>query len=95
MKTATFFKENKKQLDLFTKAITKAHGTKHPEVFDVRRVYQKMQQKMQRDDWQLDDEWDELRKITKNYAIPADVCQTFAKTYQMLAEFDKLYQNRS
>lgn len=30
----------------------------------------------------------ELRKVTEDYAIPSDVCETFERTYQMLREFE-------
>ena len=39
-----FFEKNDETLDLYTKAITRAHGKNHPEVFEVRNLYQKIQE---------------------------------------------------
>ncbi|MCJ0582976.1 hypothetical protein MMJ10_06565 [Enterococcus cecorum] len=41
-----FFEANDEMLDLYTNAITKAHGKNHPEVFDVRKVYETIQHKI-------------------------------------------------
>ena len=35
-----FFEANDEMLDLYTNAITKAHGKNHPEVFEVRKLYE-------------------------------------------------------
>ena len=69
--------EHAETLDLYTTTITRAHGANHPEVFQVR---------------DLDQEFASLDQITQHYFIPDDVCQTFAGTYQMLAEARHLYQ---
>lgn len=41
-----FFDKNDEMLDLCTQAITKAHGAHHPEVFEVRKVYEDIQKKV-------------------------------------------------
>ncbi len=41
--TNTFYNTHNDILDLYTKAITKAHGKNHPEVFQVRAIYEKIQ----------------------------------------------------
>ena len=41
-----FFDKNDEMLDLYTQAITKAHGAHHPEVFEVRKVYEDIQKKV-------------------------------------------------
>lgn len=88
----TFFNTNNEMLDLYTKAITKAHGEHHPEVFDVRRLYQDIQEKGQHQDWDLREDFRKLRAVTNNYTIPDDACETMAKTYHLLEEFDRLSQ---
>lgn len=85
-----FFEENDEALDLYTKAITKAHGRNHPEVFEVRDIYQRIQGKVRGGDLDLADEFSRLRKVTHDYAIPGDVCGTFRATYGLLGEFDRL-----
>ncbi|MBD3949042.1 iron-sulfur cluster repair di-iron protein, ric [Tuanshanicoccus lijuaniae] len=87
-----FFEANDGLLDLYTQAITKAHGDKHPEVFEVRKIYKIIQDKIQEEDIDVSNEWVELRAITQDYAIPDDVCPTFTKTYQLLKQMDELAQ---
>lgn len=38
----SFYNTNNAILDLYTKAITKAHGQHHPEVFKVRTIYKEV-----------------------------------------------------
>ena len=87
-----FFEANDEMLDLYTNAITKAHGKNHPEVFDVRKVYETIQHKSRDNNLDLSKELSELRALTKDYTIPDDACETFTKTYQLLKQFDELSQ---
>lgn len=87
-----FFEANDEMLDLYTNAITKAHGNNHPEVFDVRKVYETIQHKIRDNNLDLSNEFSELRALTKDYTIPDDACETFTKTYQLLKRFDELSQ---
>ncbi|MBR3120973.1 MULTISPECIES: iron-sulfur cluster repair di-iron protein, ric [Bacillaceae] len=83
------------KLDLYTTAITRAHGKNHPEAFEVRELFEKLSKKVKdagANKPDLDVEFAQLRKITDNYAIPGDVCETYAGTYEMLSEVDKAYQ---
>jgi iron-sulfur cluster repair protein YtfE (RIC family) len=90
-----FFEKNDETLDLYTKAITRAHGKNHPEVFEVRNLYQKIQDKVRGGNYDLAGEFARLRAIAGNYAIPGDVCGTFRATYGLLSEFDGLAQEES
>ena len=85
-----FFDKNDETLNLYTKAITRAHGRNHPEVFEVRSMYQAIQDKVRGGNYDLASEFAKLRAVTSNYAIPDDVCGTFKATYELLAEFDSL-----
>ncbi len=87
-----FFEKNDEMLDLYTNAITKAHGNNHPEVFEVRRSYKAIQAKMQQNQLDLAPEFGEIRLLTNNYTIPNDACPTLTKTYQVLEKFDILSQ---
>ncbi|WP_338471626.1 iron-sulfur cluster repair di-iron protein, ric [Niallia sp. XMNu-256] len=83
------------KLDLFTHAITRAHGKSHPEAFEVRELFTKISEKVKighvnKPD--LDAEFTQLRIITDNYKVPGDVCETYETTYTMLSELDKAYQ---
>lgn len=83
------------KLELYTKAITRAHGKNHPEAFEVREIYEVISKKVKeagKSKPDLDTEFAQLRKITDNYTIPGDVCGTYAGTYNMLSEVDEAYQ---
>lgn len=86
--------EYSSKLDLFIKAITRAHGKHHPEAFEVRELYEAMNAKINEAGTgkpNLDEEFTRLRKVTDYYTIPGDVCETYAGTYNMLLEADKSY----
>ncbi|MFL2132756.1 iron-sulfur cluster repair di-iron protein, ric [Desemzia sp. FAM 24101] len=87
--------KNFEKLDLFTAAITRAHGKNHPEAFEVRDLFSAINEKTHaagsaKPD--LDAEFTQLREITDNYVIPGDVCETYAAVYNMLLETDQAYQ---
>ncbi|QLK86401.1 iron-sulfur cluster repair di-iron protein, ric [Staphylococcus sp. 17KM0847] len=87
-----YFESNHDTLELYTQAITKAHGKNHPEVFEVRKIYKSIQDKAQHNNWDLSNAFLELRRLTNQYMIPNDACETMTQTYQMLKHFDTLAQ---
>lgn len=87
-----FFDKNDEMLDLYTQAIIKAHGAHHPEVFEVRKVYEDIQKKVRAGQEDLTADFSKLRSLTADYTIPADACGAMTKTYQTLEEFDHLVQ---
>lgn len=80
------------KLDLYTNAITRAHGSSHPEAFDVRKLFEALNKKVTEQDLNLNDEFAKLREVTNDYKVPGDVCETYAATYEMLSELDKAYK---
>ena len=83
-------------LDLYTAAITRAHGENHPEAFEVRELFEVMNEKIKEAGTSkpnLDAEFRQLRTITDNYTIPEDVCETYEDVYNMLSEADKAYDS--
>lgn len=84
------------KLDMFTLAITRAHGKNHPEAFEVRELFSAMNEKTQEASPvkpDLEAEFTKLRVITDNYTIPGDVCETYAGVYNMLSETDQAYHS--
>ncbi|MGP6140601.1 MULTISPECIES: iron-sulfur cluster repair di-iron protein, ric [unclassified Jeotgalibaca] len=91
-----YINDNHEKLDLFTTAITRAHGKNHPEAFDVRELYSRLQEKVQDagdEKPDLDTEFAQLREVTSDYAVPGDVCGTYEAVYNMLEEADKVYSD--
>lgn len=87
--------EHFEKLELYTTAITRAHGKNHPEAFEVRDLFSEIHAKTQQAGStkpELDAEFARLRDVTDNYTIPTDVCETYAAVYTMLAEVDAAYQ---
>jgi len=91
----TMHKYNNK-LNMYSKALTKVHGGTHPEVFDVRHLFERIDTELKRSnqkDLNLDIEFESLREVTNNYTIPEDACEAFKGVYQMLSEADQAYYN--
>lgn len=83
------------KLEMYTLAITRAHGKNHPEAFEVHDLFHQINEKIKKAGAtkpDLDAEFGQLRKITGNYTIPEDVCGTYAAVYNMLSETDQAYQ---
>ena len=83
------------KLEMFTLANTRAHGKNHPEAFEVRNLFTTINEKTKESGTNkpnLDTEFTQLRDVTSNYAIPGDVCGTYAAVYNMLSETDQAYQ---
>lgn len=81
-------------LDLYTTAITRAHGKNHPEAFKVRDLFETINSKTKEAGTikpSLDEEFIKLRVVTNNYEVPEDVCETYAGVYEMLSETDNAY----
>lgn len=86
-----YMNEHKEDLDLFTLTLTKVHVDAHPEVKIVRELYVCIQDKIDNEIKDIDHEFATLDRITKNYEIPSDVCNTYEKTYNLLKEASKIY----
>ena len=82
------------KLDVFSLAITRAHGKTHPETFKVRELFEKIKEKTNNatsSKPDLDAEFMELRQVTDHYKVPSDVCETYEAVYHMLLEIDDAY----
>ena len=79
------------QLEMYTLAITRAHGKKYPETFQVHELFEQIVAKSQ-SDADLSSEYQQMSELTADFSIPADACPTMEKTYQFLAELKQAYQ---
>lgn len=83
------------RLKQFVPIVDRVHGGSHPEFHDVRRVFDLINEKIEKagsENPELADEFNELRKITDNYTVPDDVCESYEAVYNMLAELDEAYR---
>ena len=86
--------KNIETLELYVPIVARVHGGSHPEFHNVKRLFDEMNVKMKAaglDKPELDSEFKELRKITNNYTVPADTCESYEAVYNMLSELDEVY----
>lgn len=87
-------KEYSEKLELYVPVVARVHGGTHPEFHDVHEVYKKINEKIKTagsKKLELSEEFTQLRKITDNYKIPADTCESYEAVYNMLSELDQAY----
>lgn len=86
--------KNLETLEQYVPVVARVHGESHPEFYDVKKIFDKMDGKMKDnglEDIELDNEFKELRKVTDDYKVPSDTCETYEAVYNMLSELDKAY----
>lgn len=88
-----FLLDNEEKLTMYTGAIAKVHRRLHPEVQEVKALYDEILVEVKKDDsTNLMPLFDQLTQVTHGYDIPTDTCQTFEAVYQALQMADKLYR---
>ncbi|MBU5593986.1 hypothetical protein KQI76_02310 [Amphibacillus sp. MSJ-3] len=81
-------------LNLYTKAIIRAHGEHHPEFQELRSTFQNISEKYKQDkEADLRPEFEKIRELTNNYQAPDDTCGTVVATFDLLKEAEQLYKN--
>ena len=74
-------------LKQYVPVVARVHGKHHPEFLDVHRLFDTIHQKINEAGEtlpMLSEEFDALRKITDDYTVPADVCESYEAVYNML-----------
>lgn len=79
-------------LVLYVPIVKRVHGSTHPEFNDVAHHFEKLHAKLASKNYDFTLEFANLRKVTNNYLIPDDVCETYAAVYEILAKLDKAYK---
>ena len=82
-------------LKQYVPVVERVHGGHHPEFHEVRRLFDSMLARMAeagRKHPELQDVFQQLRKVTDNYTVPDDVCESYEAVYNMLAKLDGAYQ---
>lgn len=85
--------KNIERLGQFTPIVLRVHGEHHPEMEEVNELFNQIHKKIKATDDKpnLEQEFNALRKVTQNYEIPNDVCESYEAVYNMLAELDQAY----
>lgn len=87
--------ENLVRLGQYVPVVARVHGGSHPEFHDVKRIFDEMGSKINNGGGEtpdLEQEFKELRRITDNYTVPGDVCETYEAVYNMLEQLDRSYK---
>ena len=87
-------KEHSERLELYVPVVARVHGGAHPEFYEVKKIYNRMDKKIKDSGSEklvLDEEFKELRSITDDYTTPCDTCESYEAVYNMLSELDQAY----
>lgn len=82
-------------LEQYVPIVARVHGKNHPEFHEVHQIFNAIIEKTKTSDTEkpdLKEEFISLREISKTYAVPDDVCESYEAVYKMLAELDEAYQ---
>lgn len=85
---------NIKKLELYVPVVERVHGGTHPEFYEVRKEFDKINDKIKNnlvDKSNLEEEFKSLRKVTSDYTVPSDTCESYEAVYVMLSELDEAY----
>ncbi|NLM24823.1 MAG: iron-sulfur cluster repair di-iron protein, ric [Firmicutes bacterium] len=82
------------RLEQYTPIVERVHGSSHPEFYDVRKLFDQLNEKIKAvgtAEADLTEEFQQLRKVTNNYTVPSDTCESYEAVYLMLKELDDAY----
>lgn len=86
--------KHSEKLELYVPVVARVHGKDHPEFHEVHELYNKISEKIKEsgsENPELNEEFKELRRVTDNYKIPEDTCESYEAVYNMLSELDEAY----
>lgn len=82
------------KIEMYSKAIAKVHGKHHPELNQVHNLFVSIKNKTETSVGEipnLENEFDLLHQVTNGYQVPADGCETYQITYNLLQQAEKAY----
>ena len=90
-----FIEKEFSKLDFFTDRIVKVHGAQHPELSDVRELFVRIKAKTEEDPCaNVSSELAQLAEVTHGYEVPADACEGYRTTYDLLRSFHDLSRKK-
>lgn len=81
-----------KILNLYVPTVARVHGNDHPEFIEVEKLYYDLNDLIKNEE-DLKEVFKSLRKITNDYKVPEDTCESYKAVYVMLEELDESYNN--
>jgi iron-sulfur cluster repair protein YtfE (RIC family) len=75
----------------FAPIVERVHGANHPELTRVRELTEALQHT--EDSARTSEIFIELRRVTKNYSLPADACEAYTATYESLKLADEAHRS--
>lgn len=94
MKENNIIEKNIELLKQYVPIVAKVHGNQHPEFLEVKNIFYIINEKILNNNTSLNIEFEKLRVITNNYAMPNDVCESYEAVYSMLKELDQIYMSK-
>ena len=86
------YNEHKDNLELYVPVVARVHGPTHPVFYEVKNHYDAIVAKLNQDlKSDLSEDFMQLRKVTDNYDVPSDTCETYEAVYAMLGNLDRAY----
>lgn len=86
--------EHIERLEQFVPIVERVHGAENPEFFEVRKLFDVLNEKIKlagAEKPAISEELTQLRVTTNDYEIPAGVCESYEAVYNMLEEIDQAY----
>lgn len=78
------------KLKMYIPIVDKVHGENHPEFHEVRRIFEELVLKFDREE-SVKASFEHLRAITNDYTVPHDVCESYEAVYESLKDLDHDY----
>jgi len=79
------------RLKQFIPIVSRVHGKSHNEFYEVEQEFNKIVSKIDLGNYNLDNEFNNLKVITNNYEIPNDTCETYEYVYKKLKLLNDRY----
>lgn len=79
------------KLKMFIPIVNKVHGKAHKEFSDVLKLFNEIVFKVENNNFNLENEFNNLKRVTNNYKIPKDTCETYEYVYKRLKLLNESY----
>ncbi len=81
-----------KKLSLFIPVVSRVHGADHNEFYEVEKIFNLIDNKINENNYNLDEEFNNLKLVTNNYLVPKDTCESYEYVYVTLEKLNKVYK---